>query len=205
MDPTGLPPPNHRFGLIPHNPRGAGGGHRRAHSETFIHLPDDLLFDSDPDFGISDIDFPSLSDDSLSTGDTIAAGGGPPPVDSRRSDPPAVEQGRAGKPAGGAHLRSLSVDAAFFEGLSIQAAPASAAPGGGGDGVQDKRGLHRRSGSMDGTTSPFEAQSASSSSDYAKKAIAADKVVELALIDPKKAKRLDFISTFLSSTSEFIS
>ncbi|KAG1347640.1 hypothetical protein COCNU_06G014690 [Cocos nucifera] len=58
---------------------------------------------------------------------------------------------------------------------------------------------------MDGTTSPFEAQSASSSSDYAKKAIAADKVVELALIDPKKAKRLDFISTFLSSTSEFIS
>lgn len=210
MDPTGLPPSNHRFGLIPPNPRGVGGaagGHRRAHSETFLQLPDDLFFDSDADFGISDVDFPSLSDDSLSTGDAFAAGGGPPPVESRRSDPPAVEQGRAGRPTGGAHLRSLSVDAAFFEGLAFQAAPASV-PGGGGDGVQDQRGLHRRCGSMDGATSPFEGQLASSTSDYAKKAMAADKLAELALIDPKRAKRLDFFLYFrffyLSISRDFL-
>ncbi|XP_008781393.1 transcription factor VIP1 [Phoenix dactylifera] len=183
MDPTGHPPHNPRFGSIPPNPRGvvgAAAGHRRAYSETFLPLPDDLLFDSDPDFGISDIEFPSLSDDSLS------AGGGPPPVDSGRSDPPAVEQGRVGRPAGGNHLRSLSVDAAFFEGLALQGPPPSSS----GGGVQDRRGLHRRSGSMDGATSLFERDSAPASSDHAKKAVATDKLADLALIDPKRAKRI---------------
>ena len=64
MDPR-FPPP------APSSCFGGGGGlpgrghHRRAHSETFIRLPDaDLLLDPDADFGFSDIDFPSLSDDS---------------------------------------------------------------------------------------------------------------------------------------------
>ena len=201
MDPTGHPPPNPRFGSIPPNPRGAAAGHRRAYSETFLPLPDDLLFDTDPDFGISDIDFPCLSDDSLS------AGGGLPPVDPGRSDPPAVDQGRGGRPTptAGTHLRSLSVDAAFFEGLAFQGAPPSSGGGGGGGGVQDRRGLHRRSGSMDGATSLFERESSPASSDPAKKAVAAEKLADLALIDPKRAKRLEFFSSaFVSSRFEFL-
>nr|CAD1836805.1 unnamed protein product [Ananas comosus var. bracteatus] len=51
--------------------------HRRAHSDTFLRLPDDLFLDSDPDFAFSDLDFPSLSDDS----------GGPPPPEELRTIP----------------------------------------------------------------------------------------------------------------------
>ena len=55
-------------------------------------------------------------------------------------------------------------------------------------------GGHRRSGSMDGSNLPaglFEAESPgpSSGSDYAKKALAPERLAELALIDPKRAKR----------------
>jgi hypothetical protein len=45
---------------------------------------------------------------------------------------------------------------------------------------------------MDGASSPFEGESALSSGlpDYAKKAMPAERIAELALIDPKRAKRL---------------
>jgi len=45
---------------------------------------------------------------------------------------------------------------------------------------------------MDGSTSPFEGESALSSGlpDYAKKAMPAERIAELALIDPKRAKRI---------------
>ncbi|WOL12730.1 transcription factor RF2b [Canna indica] len=179
MEPCGAPtaPPgasHYRFGQIPPpNPRGSGPAHRRAHSETFLRLPDDFLFDADPDFGISDMDFPSLSDDNVSGGDCGAPSGEP-----QMSDPPAA----AGRPVPGSHLRSLSVDGALFDGLGFQA--------GGGGGIQERRGHHRRSGSMDGSISPFEGESGQPFSDYAKKAMAADKLAELALLDPKRAKRI---------------
>lgn len=64
-----------------------------------------------------------------------------------------------------AHGRSLSVDAAFFDELN--------------DHNSDSK--HLRSGQ----TSP----SNSISSDYTKKAMEADKLAELALLDPKRAKR----------------
>ncbi|XP_039125122.1 transcription factor VIP1 [Dioscorea cayenensis subsp. rotundata] len=151
-----------RFGAIPAPPGPRGAGHRRAHSETFLRVPDDILFDAD-DFGI-ELDFPSLSDD------------GPVPADAGRSE----SSSGGSRPSGGVHSRSLSVDAAFFDGLGIPASSAS---------LERKQGHHRRSGSMDGATSPFEGDSASAS-DYAKKAMAADKLAELALIDPKRAKRI---------------
>ncbi|URD75005.1 hypothetical protein MUK42_09895 [Musa troglodytarum] len=161
--------------MPPPNPRGGGGGggaHRRSQSETFVRLPDDILFDPDPDF---DIDFPSLSDNSVSAGDTPGV-----------SDP-----APAARPVSGAHLRSLSLDAAFFDGLGFQAgAAAGDGGGGGGGGAQDRRGHHRRSGSMDGSISSFEGESGASLSDYAKKAMTADKLAELSLLDPKRAKRI---------------
>ncbi|KAJ0976542.1 hypothetical protein J5N97_012016 [Dioscorea zingiberensis] len=154
--------PSARFGAIPPHPGPRAGGHRRAQSETFLRLPDDILFDPD-DFSI-ELDFPSLSDD------------GPVPGDNGRSE----SSSGGSRPSGGIHTRSLSMDAAFFDGIGI---PTSSA-------FQERKpGHHRRSGSMDGTTSPFEGESALTS-DYAKKAMAADKLAELALIDPKRAKRI---------------
>ncbi|XP_020691021.1 transcription factor VIP1-like [Dendrobium catenatum] len=174
-------PANRSFGggQIPPNPRSAG--HRRSHSETFVRLPDDLLFDSDPDFNISDIDLPSLSDDNVSGGSATVAPAIPVEYGGR-SDVREAHPG--GRPAGvGAHSRSMSVDAAFFGAMGFQEVGAAfgVAP--------EKRAHHRHSSSMDGETSPFEEES-TGLSDYAKKAMSADKLAELALIDPKRAKRI---------------
>ncbi|XP_072969867.1 transcription factor VIP1-like [Typha angustifolia] len=156
IPPPSLPKPN------------AVAGHRRAHSETFLRLPDDLLLDSDPDFSISDLDFPSLSDETTPSSSAALAVAGE------------ATGGGAGGGGGTAHMRSLSFDAAFFEGLVLQ-------EGNSGGGVE-KRPHHRRSGSMDGvSSSSFEGDSLP---DYAKKAMAAEKLAELALLDPKRAKRI---------------
>lgn len=183
MDPNRLTdtlPTNRRFGCghIPPNPRSAG--HRRAHSDTFVRLPEDFLLDSDPDFSISDIELPSLSDDNVSGGGVTAAPAIPVEYGGR-SDARAARPGN--RPAGGGtHLRSLSVDAGFFEATGFQGVGVA------GD-VAPERLQHRHSSSMDGETSPFEEES-TGLSDYAKKAMSADKLAELALIDPKRAKRI---------------
>ncbi|KAI0496046.1 hypothetical protein KFK09_022353 [Dendrobium nobile] len=174
-------PANRSFGggQIPPNPRSVG--HRRSHSETFVRLPDDLLFDSDPDFNISDIDLPSLSDDNVSGGSATVAPAIPVEYGGR-SDVRAAHPG--GRPAGvGVHSRSMSVDAAFFGAMGIQEVGVAfgLAP--------EKRVHHRHSSSMDGETSPFEEES-TGLSDYAKKTMSADKLAELALLDPKRAKRI---------------
>ena len=54
---------------------------------------------------------------------------------------------------------------------------------------------------MDGATSPFEGESALSSGlpDYAKKAMPAERIAELALIDPKRAKRWGLFLAFDAS------
>uniref|UniRef100_A0A0E0MCS0 BZIP domain-containing protein n=1 Tax=Oryza punctata TaxID=4537 RepID=A0A0E0MCS0_ORYPU len=169
MDPR-FPPPA-PSGVAP-PPR---GHHRRAHSETFIRLPDaDLLLDPDGDFGFSDLDFPSLSDDSPAASDPT-----PPP-------PPPMLPQAAPRPPGGAHMRSLSLDAAFFDGLAFQGGGGGG--GGGGSGSSGGGAGHKRSGSMDGESSLFEGESAPP--DYAKKAMPADRLAELALLDPKRAKRI---------------
>ncbi|XP_062182520.1 transcription factor VIP1-like [Phragmites australis] len=173
MDPRFPPPaPSSCFG-------GGGGGapgrghHRRAHSETFIRLPDaDLLLDPEGDFAFSDLDFPSLSDNSPAASDPT-----PPPP-----QPLPQAASSAPRPPSGAHMRSLSLDAAFFDDLSLH---------GGGVGSGGLAG-HKRSGSMDGASSPFEGESAPPGvlPDYAKKAVPAEKLAELALLDPKRAKRI---------------
>ncbi|GJN06924.1 hypothetical protein PR202_ga24701 [Eleusine coracana subsp. coracana] len=185
MDPR-FPPPapsSAQFGGGPPPPR---GHHRRAHSETFIRLPDaDLLLDPEGDFSFSDLDFPSLSDDSPALSDPT-----PPPAPPQ-PQPSSQPQQQASSPAprhpaggggGGAHMRSLSFDAAFFDGLSLQQGPS------GSGGVAG----HKRSGSVDGPSSPFEGESALSGvlPDYAKKAVPAERLAELALLDPKRAKRI---------------
>lgn len=127
--------------------------HRRAQSETFFRFNDEdlddiLLDDVVADFDLSTLDLPV----------------------------PDVKQQQPSGPLN-SHFRSLSVDANFFEGLSI---------GGGGDDEKGGDGsvrTHRHSNSMDGGSfSSFE--------NNANKGLAADKLAELSLIDPKRAKRI---------------
>lgn len=82
------------------------------------------------------------------------------------------------------------MDSDFFEGLGIAGDGSDGEVLGGRVGVGEKKmGRHRHSNSMDGSfTSSFEAES-TVVIDNSKKALAPDKLAELALMDPKRAKR----------------
>lgn len=174
-------------------PSARGGYHRRAHSENFLRISEDFLFDSDTDFSLADIDFPSLSDENG------ANSGGLFPPNSAAEVACVKESEKKGKrksserPTSGAHLRSLSVDTALFEGLGLseQGGGITGSGSGEGGGGMGNTIRHRHSSSMDGLNSPFEAESPEPM-DYTKKAMAADKLAELALLDPKRAKRFLF-------------
>ncbi|KAF8411647.1 hypothetical protein HHK36_004205 [Tetracentron sinense] len=165
---------------IPETPQ-RGSHHRRAQSETFIRFPDDILFDADVDFNLAALDIPSMSEDNDSRGD----GGVPMTVESGKSEESTDEKVKL---AGTNHIRSLSVDADFFDSLGFQTSVCGGGEGEkfGGKEVPEKR-MHRHSNSMDGSLSSFEADSMM---DSAKKAMAPDRLAELALIDPKRAKRI---------------
>nr|XP_043607151.1 transcription factor VIP1 [Erigeron canadensis] len=139
--------------------------HRRAQSETFFRFPEDpvdiLLDDVVADFNFANIELPSLSSD-----------GGGPPMPTTTGDS-SGESSEVNKGVVVGHVRSLSVDGDFFDG--------------------EKSGYrHRYSNSMDGTTSFDEMMMAldSNSNSYSKKAVGPDKLAELALLDPKRAKRI---------------
>ncbi|VFQ85115.1 unnamed protein product [Cuscuta campestris] len=142
--------------------------HRRAQSETFFRFPpefdDDILLDD----VVADFN-PTAAMQPANSGDSSSAG---PDT----------------------HFRSLSVDSDFFDGLDFGAS--SAAYGGGAaiapSSDSEKMVVgpgprHRHSNSMDGSfsTSAFEADSA-----LEKKGMNTDRLAELALIDPKRAKRI---------------
>ncbi|CAL5414698.1 unnamed protein product [Camellia sinensis] len=153
--------------------------HRRAQSETFFRFPDDILLDDD-DFNLASLDFPSLSSDTETT--TAMA------VDTSFYDSSStvLDNSKPTTAAAANHLRSLSLGTDFFEGLEFSS---------GGGGETDRFGgkppagghRHRHSNSMDGSTSSFEGDS---SMDGLKKAMAPDRLAELALLDPKRAKRI---------------
>lgn len=130
--------------------------HRRAQSETFFRFDDDILLDDVvADFDLSSLDLPVPDD-----------------VQVKQSSGPSLSNTNT------SHFRSLSVDADFFDGLSL----------GGGDD-DDKGGAkthsHRHSNSMDeGSVSSFE--------NNANKGLAPHKLAELSLIDPKRAKRFTY-------------
>ncbi|XP_022773379.1 transcription factor VIP1-like isoform X2 [Durio zibethinus] len=164
-------------------PRGAH--HRRALSDTTFRFDDLLLFDP------SDLDLSYLDLPASSSNPTL-----PPviPVPAHSSD----DSSSSGLPRSShnnpKHIRSLSVDSDFFEGLGLTGPAIS---GGAGDEkfsekgrVGEKRVHHRHSNSMDGsTTASFEIESLMAV-DGIKKAMAPDRLAELALIDPKRAKRI---------------
>ncbi|KAJ0920798.1 putative transcription factor bZIP family [Helianthus annuus] len=154
---------------MPDTPNRRTTHHRRAQSETFFRFPDDdiLLDDVVADFNFATIDLPSIP---TTTADS----------DAESSDVNAVRSTATKADAVNHHVRSLSVDGDFFNGLGFSAA----ADGGGGY-------RHRRSGSVDGSNaSSFDGDSVLMMVDNSKKALAPDKLAELALVDPKRAKRI---------------
>ncbi|KAA8537886.1 hypothetical protein F0562_027534 [Nyssa sinensis] len=162
-----------------------GTYHRRAQSETFFRFPDDILLDDVvADFNLATLDIPSLSSDT----DNV-----PMTIDSTKSNSSNGGDKSKAKPVAPInHFRSLSVDADFFEGLAFT----SSGDGGDAEGLgakpaaEKRLGHHRHSNSMDGSTSSFETESMLRMMDGAKKAMAPDRLAELALIDPKRAKRI---------------
>ncbi|XVE55169.1 hypothetical protein DITRI_Ditri03aG0138200 [Diplodiscus trichospermus] len=169
-------------------PRGVH--HRRALSDTTFRFDDLLLFDPS-DLDLSSLDLPPSS--STPTPPPVI----PVPADSSddsssNGHPPRSAQGNPRHIS--SHLRSLSVDSDFFDGLGLTGPAISGGAGdekfGGKEGVREKRVHHRHSNSMDGsTTVSFDVESLMAV-DGVKKAMAPDRLAELALIDPKRAKRI---------------
>lgn len=159
-----------------------GSHHRRAQSETFFRFSDDILLDDAvPDFDLSALDLPMTPAAAESDSSTAAADHHPHP-----------------KSAGPiSHFRSLSVDADFFDGLVISDAGGGDAEGFGGKATAEAdrpRYHHRHSSSMDGSSATsFDLDMM----DNTKKALGPEKLAELSLIDPKRAKRFSISSKYV--------
>ncbi|KAI4348074.1 hypothetical protein L6164_008835 [Bauhinia variegata] len=170
-----------------------GSHHRRAHSDTsfrgIANFDDLLLFDP------SDLDISNLpSSLNIPNNTANAPHGTPMAVDSAsKSSDESNGQNLGPRPSvpSFGHLRSLSVDSEFFDGLGWTGADSIGGDKFGGKSAEEKRVIrHRHSNSMDGSsTMSFEADSGMVI-DGMKKAMAPDKLAELALIDPKRAKRI---------------
>ncbi|XP_021774910.1 probable transcription factor PosF21 [Chenopodium quinoa] len=141
-------------------------GHRRAHSEI-LTLPDDISFDSDLGVVGGGPDGPSLSDETEED------------LFSMYIDMDKVNS-------------ATSANSGFQIGEGSSGAGAEKAVSGGGS--ERPRARHQHSQSMDGTTSikPEMLVPGGDEGSHAdaKKAMSAAKLAELALIDPKRAKRI---------------
>uniref|UniRef100_A0A803LHV6 BZIP domain-containing protein n=1 Tax=Chenopodium quinoa TaxID=63459 RepID=A0A803LHV6_CHEQI len=145
--------------------------HRRALSDTTFRFSgdedDDFLFDIE-NFNLSSLDIPPSPQGGVGAGIGAGSGALPMAVDSSKSDESSGDNrssstsSRAAiQPPVAPHLRSLSVDADFFDGTS----------------------------SMDGASSSMMFEGESMMVDGIKKAMPPERLAELALIDPKRAKR----------------
>ncbi|KAK4253107.1 hypothetical protein QN277_010925 [Acacia crassicarpa] len=204
MDPkfVGKPPMTVDLEQMPDTPQ-RGSYHRRAHSDTSFRIAnfDELLLFDPSDLDISNLPSPAFPNSSTGGNNASpfaaaqSSGGVPAALDFVSKAPSEESNGAGGnsrsRPAGSpvGHTRSLSMDSDFFNGLGLT--------GGvdgdkfGGKGAEERRvGHHRHSNSMDGSSSmSFEADS-SMDIDGVKKAMAPNKLAELALVDPKRARRI---------------
>lgn len=177
---------------MPEAPRQRISHHRRARSDTFFSgesIDDLLLFDP------SDVDFSSLDFLNAPTPQTQPQ---PQPQPMSVDSPPEETSSNGAPPIPlppGRHVRSFSVDSEsnFFDDLTATEDTQFARPTSSGG----RKGHHHRSNSMDGATSSgsFNMDSilaAVNCKDGAKKnmGMASDRLAELALLDPKRAKRI---------------
>lgn len=160
---------SHDLSRMPDNPP-KNMGHRRAHSEI-LTLPDDISFDSDLGVVGGGPDGPSLSDETEE--DLFSMYIDMDKVNSATSATSGFQVGETSSGAGKA---------------------VGAAAGGGSWTGEKPRARHQHSQSMDGTTTikPEMLVSGGEEASHAdaKKAMSAAKLAELALIDPKRAKRI---------------
>jgi hypothetical protein len=149
--------------MLPDSPPRRGAGHRRAQSEILLGgaaLPDDLTFDAD--LGV--------------VGEACVAG------DEDEEDDDDDEEGVGG--AGGSRMFEMFLE----NGGKLPGPPEPSAH----PHSTPPRPRHHHSMSMDGSTSLFGSAAAGTpgrSGADAKKAISDAKLAELALVDPKRAKR----------------
>lgn len=179
---------------MPETPQHRGIHHRRAHSDTSFRFDDLLLFDPS-DLDLSSLDLlpsPNPTPPRVQTMSVDSSDDSTSNWDQNNNNNNSQSSQTPPKPKPINHLRSLSVDSDFFDSLSLTAAAgasggksaAVAEVGGGGE----KRSYHRHSNSMDGSiATSFEIESVIG--DGVKKAMDRDRLAELALIDPKRAKR----------------
>ncbi|KAF8041365.1 hypothetical protein BT93_A0084 [Corymbia citriodora subsp. variegata] len=173
-----VPDFSHDISQMPDNPP-RNRGHRRAHSEI-LTLPDDISFDSDLGV-VGAADGPSFSDDTEEDLFSMYLD-----MDKFNSSS-ATSSFQMGEPSSA----PLAMPGAGEFGSG--AAPSSAENVASGS-TERPRIRHQHSQSMDGSTSikPEMLMSGSEEASHAdaKKAMSAAKLAELALIDPKRAKRI---------------
>ncbi|XP_023645254.1 probable transcription factor PosF21 [Capsella rubella] len=161
---------SHDISRMPDNPP-KNLGHRRAHSEI-LTLPDDLSFDSDLGV-VGAADGPSFSDD---TDEDLMF----MYLDMDKFNSSATSTSQMGEPSEPAWRNELGSTS------NLQSTPGSSS--------ERPRIRHQHSQSMDGSTTIKPEMLMSGNEDVSgvdsKKAISAAKLSELALIDPKRAKRI---------------
>ncbi|XP_024534935.1 transcription factor RF2a [Selaginella moellendorffii] len=177
--PLKAPSPGHSFSTdvnrmpdAPPRPR----GHRRAQSEITFCLPDDASFERE--LGLQSPAMPALSDEAGEDLFNMY-------IDMEKINSFNVASATPTKSDGSSHQhhhsRSLSTD-------GVLASFNAGGPAGSNSNSEPRRPRHHHSNSMDSFKSDF--LNSESDSTEAKKALAASKLAELALIDPKRAKRI---------------
>lgn len=163
---------SHDISQMPDNPP-RNRGHRRAHSEI-LTLPDDISFDSDLGV-VGAADGPSFSDDTEEDLFSMYLD-----MDKFNSSS-ATSSFQMGEPSSAPLAMPTAAESGSGAALSSA------------ENVERPRIRHQHSQSMDGSTSikPEMLMSGSEEASHAdaKKAMSAAKLAELALIDPKRAKR----------------
>ncbi|KAB2622898.1 transcription factor PosF21 [Pyrus ussuriensis x Pyrus communis] len=169
---------SHDISRMPDNPP-RKLGHRRAHSEI-LTLPDDISFDSDLGV-VGGADGPSFSDDTEEDLFSMY-------LDMEKfNSSSATSSFQFGEPSSSAATPAPAI------------APSSRAPTSSAENIaigsnERPRVRHQHSQSMDGSSTIKPEMLVSSSEDInaadSKKALSATKLAELALVDPKRAKRI---------------
>lgn len=173
---------SHDISRMPDNPP-RNRGHRRAHSEI-LTLPDDLSFDSDLGV-VGGADGPSFSDE---TEEDLLSMYLDMDKFNSSSATSAFQMGEAAGSGSAPKLEPASgIGGSPSENASI-------------DSNERPRVRHQHSQSMDGSTTIKPEILVSGSEDASaadsKKAMSAAKLAELALVDPKRAKRYCYHSCF---------
>jgi hypothetical protein len=189
-------------------------GHRRAQSEIAFRLPDDASFERE--LGVHGTEMPTLSDDGAEDlfsmyidmeqiNNYSATSAGQAGAKSSAGG----EGGSSGLPPPSHHSRSLSVDGGVLAGLNnsnSNRAGMGMGMGGGGSGgnnnnsmpSEHRRARHQHSSSMDGSTSfKHDLLSSDFEGGDTKKIMATAKLADIALIDPKRAKRCEIFILYI--------